>query len=183
MELTETLRTAIRTIPDFPKPGISFKDVTPLFQDPQLVTRCMEAILDVFPAESFDAVGGIEARGLILGTLIAHLSGRSFFPFRKPGKLPWKTLREAYQLEYGQNALEMHADAFKPGQRILIVDDLLATGGTAGAAARLVRRAGGELIGLAFLVELIYLPGRAKLRAEGLPDERVYSLIRFDLGE
>ena len=183
MGLTETLRTAIRTIPDFPKPGISFKDVTPLFQDPQLVRRCMQAILDVFPPAGFDAVGGIEARGLILGTLIAHESGRPFFPFRKPGKLPWKTLREAYQLEYGQNALEMHADAFSTGDRILIVDDLLATGGTASAATRLVHRAGGALAGLAFLVELVYLPGRERLLAEGLADERIYSLIRFDVGE
>jgi len=183
MGLTETLRTAIRTIPDFPKPGISFKDVTPLFQDPRLVRQCVEAILGVFPRESFDVVGGIEARGLILGTLIAHASDRPFFPFRKPGKLPWKTLREPYQLEYGQNALEMHADAFSRGQRVLIVDDLLATGGTAGAAARLVRRGGGELTGIAFLVELTYLPGRAKLAAEGLSEDRVLSLIRFGLGE
>ena len=183
MELTETLRGAIRTIPDFPKPGIAFKDVTPLFQDPLLVRRCVQAILDAFPSEGFDAVGGIEARGLILGTLIAHESGRPFFPFRKPGKLPWKTLREPYQLEYGQNALEMHADAFADGHRILIVDDLLATGGTAAAAARLVHRAGGQLAGLAFLVELAYRTGRTKLRAEGLNDGQIMSLIAFELGE
>ncbi|MBP7669004.1 MAG: adenine phosphoribosyltransferase [Candidatus Eisenbacteria bacterium] len=183
MELTETLRTAIRTIPDFPKPGISFKDVTPLFQDPLLVRRCVNEILSVFPPDSFDTVGGIEARGLILGTLIAHTSDRPFFPFRKPGKLPWKTLREPYQLEYGKNALEMHADAFPAGGRVLIVDDLLATGGTAGAASRLVLRGGGQITGLAFLVELSYLPGRSKLNVEGLPDEKIFSLIRFGLGE
>ncbi|MFH1145285.1 MAG: adenine phosphoribosyltransferase [Candidatus Eisenbacteria bacterium] len=183
MELTGPIKAAIRTIPDFPKPGISFKDVTPLFQDPLLVGRCMRAILDAFPEDTFDVVGGIEARGLILGTLIAHESNRPFFPFRKPGKLPWKTLRESYQLEYGQNALEMHADAFQPGQRVLIVDDLLATGGTAGAAIRLVRRAQGNLVGLAFLVELTYLPGRDRLKQESLSDERIFSLIRFGLGE
>jgi adenine phosphoribosyltransferase len=183
MELTHALRTAIRTIPDFPKPGIAFKDVTTVFQDPALVRRCVAQILAEFPLAGFDAVGGIEARGLILGTLIAHESGRPFFPFRKPGKLPWKTLRESYQLEYGENVLEMHTDAVRADQRVLIVDDLLATGGTAAAAARLVRRAGAQVAGIAFLVELNYLEGRARLLAEGLAAPQVRSLIAFAAGE
>jgi adenine phosphoribosyltransferase len=125
-------------------------------------------------------VGGIEARGLILGALIAHESGRPFFPFRKPGKLPWRALRESYSLEYGQGTLEMHEDAFPPGSGVLIVDDLLATGGTAAAAVRLVKRGGGEVVGVAFLVELGFLPGRQALLAEGLTADRIGRLVEFD---
>ncbi len=183
MELSSTLRECIRTIPDFPKPGISFKDVTPVFQDPTLMRQCVDALRERFPAEGFDAVGGIEARGLIVGALMAHESGRPFFPFRKPGKLPWRALRESYQLEYGQNSLEMHIDAFHPGQRILVVDDLLATGGTASAAVRLIRRAQGQVIGIAFLVELNFLGGRRRLLAEGVEEESIVSLIAFGPGE
>ncbi|MCK4414038.1 MAG: adenine phosphoribosyltransferase [Candidatus Eisenbacteria sp.] len=181
--MTKALKAVIRTIPDFPKPGIAFKDVTTVFQDPALARRCVDQILAEFPVSSFDVVGGIEARGLILGTLIAHDSERPFFPFRKPGKLPWKTLRESYRLEYGENALEMHVDAVGEGQRVLIVDDLLATGGTAAAATRLVRRAGAEMTGIAFLVELGYLDGRAPLLAEGLTAQQIRSLIIFGEGE
>jgi adenine phosphoribosyltransferase len=183
MELTEILRERIRTIPDFPKPGIAFKDVTPVFQDPELMRRVIEALCASNQADGFDAVGGIEARGLILGAPVAHAYGKPFFPFRKPGKLPWKSLRESFKKEYGQDELEIHVDAIAPGARVLIVDDLLATGGTAAAAARLVRAAGGEIAGIAFLVELTFLAGRAVLHEAGVRDERIVSLVSFGMGE
>ena len=183
MELAESLRRSIRTIPDFPKPGIAFKDITPVLQDPPLLRRTVAALAALFGPDGFDAVGGIEARGLILRTLVAYETGRPFFPFRKPGKLPGRTLSESYALEYGHGTLEMHADAFPPGARVLIVDDLLATGGTAAAALRLARRAGGEVIGVAFLVELDFLPGRAALLAAGIASDRARSLVHFGAGE
>lgn len=179
MELTETLRKQIRTIPDFPKPGIAFKDITPILQDPGLLRSCVEALIDRCGTDTFDVVGGIESRGLIFGVLVAQACQRPFFPFRKPGKLPWRCLREGYALEYGESAIEMHEDAFARGTRVLIVDDLLATGGTAAAAARLVQRAGGEVAGAGFVVELGFLPGRAVLMAAGVPGERIQSLISF----
>jgi adenine phosphoribosyltransferase len=183
MELTTLLRERIRTIPDFPKPGIAFKDVTPVFQDPELMRLVVDALCASHQPNGFDVVGGIEARGLILGAPIAHSYGKPFFPFRKPGKLPWKALRESFKKEYGQDELEIHADAFKPGARVLIVDDLLATGGTAAAAVRLVRAAGGEIAGIAFLVELPFLNGRAVLHREGLADDRIECLVAFGMGE
>ena len=179
MELAEALRHRIRTIPDFPKPGIAFKDITPILQDPPLLRRCVVALGELFGPEAFDAVGGIESRGLIFGALIAQESGRPFFPFRKPGKLPWRCLRESYALEYGENTLEMHEDAFTPGSRVLIVDDLLATGGTAAAAARLVRRGKGEIAGVAFVVELAFLSGRGPLLGAGIAENRIRSLVSF----
>lgn len=183
MDLQTALRARIRTIPDYPKPGIFFKDITPLLQDPPLLTRCIGAITGAYPAGGFDAVGGIEARGLIFGALVAHTAGKPFFPFRKVGKLPYRSLRESYDLEYGQAEIEIHVDAIAPGQRVLIIDDLLATGGTAAAAARLVRRAGAEIAGVAFVVELAFLPGRDALHAAGVADERIVSLVGFALGE
>jgi len=183
MELTAILKQRIRTIPDFPKPGIAFKDVTPVFQDPALMHRVIAALCAAQHPESFDFVGGIEARGLILGAPIAHTYGKPFFPFRKPGKLPWKALRESFDKEYGRDAIEIHADAVPPGARVLIVDDLLATGGTAAAAARLVQRAGGVVAGMGFLVELTFLPGRRILQGEGVADERIASLVAFAAGE
>lgn len=183
MELTDVLRERIRTIPDFPKPGIAFKDVTPVFQDPALMRRVVDALCAAQRPGGFDVVGGIEARGLILGAPIAHAYGRPFFPFRKPGKLPWKALRESFQKEYGQDAIEIHTDAVQAGTRVLIVDDLLATGGTAAAAVRLVRRAGGEVAGLTFLVELSFLTGRSVLHQENLTDEQIAALIAFGEGE
>lgn len=183
MELQAALRARIRTVPDYPKPGIRFKDITPLLQDPPLLTRCIGAIMGSHPPGGFDTVGGIEARGLIFGALVAHAAGKPFFPFRKPGKLPYRSLREAYSLEYGQAEIEIHVDALTPGQRVLIVDDLLATGGTAAAAARLVRRAGGEIAGAAFVVELAFLDGRRALHAAGVADERIVSLLGVAAGE
>jgi adenine phosphoribosyltransferase len=183
MELSSALRTRIRSVPDYPKPGILFKDITPLLQDPPLLSRCVGALIAAFPAGSFDIIGGIEARGFIFGSLVAHTAGKPFFPFRKAGKLPYRSIREAYSLEYGQAEIEIHVDAIAPDQRVLIVDDLLATGGTAAAAARLVRRAGGEIAGVAFLVELSFLEGRRALREAGVANERIVSLVGFEVGE
>jgi len=183
MDLPGALQTRIRSVPDYPKPGILFKDITPLLQDPPLLSRCVGALIGAFPAGTFDVIGGIEARGFIFGALVAHTAGKPFFPFRKLGKLPYQSLREAYNLEYGQAEIEIHVDAIAPGQRVLIVDDLLATGGTAAAAARLVRRAGGEIAGVAFVVELTFLDGRRLLHEAGVPADRVVSLVGFRVGE
>ncbi len=183
MDLRDSLRESIRTVPDFPKPGILFKDITPVLQDPPLLARCVGEITRAFAGDGFDVVGGIEARGFILGALVAHTAGKPFFPLRKPGKLPWNCLRESYTLEYGEAELEIHTDAFPAGQRVLIVDDLLATGGTAAAAARLVSRGKGVLAGVGLLVELTFLGGRAKLRAAGVDDQQIRSLIGFGEGE
>ncbi len=183
MDLQTALRTRLRTIPDYPKPGILFKDITPLLQDPALLARCIGAITGAYPVGGFDAVGGIEARGFIFGSLVAHTAGKPFFPFRKAGKLPYRSLRESYSLEYGQAEIEIHADAIAPGQRVLVIDDLMATGGTAAAAARLVRRAGGEVAGVAFIVELGFLDGRRALHEAGVADERIVSLVTYAAGE
>jgi adenine phosphoribosyltransferase len=183
MDLQGALHTRIRSVPDYPKPGILFKDITPLLQDPPLLSRCVGALIEALPVGAFDIIGGIEARGFIFGSLVAHTAGKPFFPFRKVGKLPYRAIREAYALEYGQAEIEIHVDAIAPGQRVLIVDDLLATGGTAAAAVRLVRRAGGEVAGVAFVVELTFLPGRRVLREAGVQDERIVSLVGFGDGE
>ncbi len=183
MDLQSALHTRIRSVPDYPKPGILFKDITPLLQDPPLLSRCVGALIGAFPAGAFDIIGGIEARGFIFGALVAHTAGKPFFPFRKLGKLPYQSIREAYELEYGQAEIEIHVDAIAPGQRVLIVDDLLATGGTAAAAARLVRRAGGEIAGAAFVVELTFLAGRRALHEAGVAPERIVSLAGYGVGE
>lgn len=183
MTLEQELRERIRTIPDFPKPGIAFKDLTPVFQTPALIERCLDEILAAYAPAGIASVGGIEARGFVLGALVAQRAHKPFFPFRKAGKLPWKTLRESYSLEYGQAVIEIHEDAFPRGAQILIVDDLLATGGTGAAAARLVQRGGGELAGMVFLVELSYLGGRQKLIADGVDVEKIVSLVKFQVGE
>lgn len=179
MSCDQELRSRIRAVPDFPKTGIVFRDLTPVFADVPLLNLCLSEIGQAFDPQSYDAVGGIEARGFVLGALVAHTAGKPFFPFRKAGKLPWKTMRESYSLEYGDDAIEMHVDAFAKGQRILIVDDLLATGGTAAAAARLVDRAGGVLGGIVFLVELAFLNGRQKLISGGIPDKKIVSLVQY----
>jgi adenine phosphoribosyltransferase len=183
MDLKTALRERIRTVPDFPKAGVLFKDITPVLQDPPLLTRCVGEITSNFAEEGFDAVGGIDARGFILGALVAHTAGKPFFPLRKAGKLPFERISESYSLEYGEDQLEMHADAFGPNERVLIVDDLLATGGTAAAAARLVQRAGGILAGMAFLVELTFLDGRKRVCEAGIEDRRILGLVRYAAGE
>ena len=153
----------IRNIPDFPVDGIQFKDITTLLKRPVPFAASVEALLDIYNEQEIDLVAGIEARGFIWGAVVAYELGVGFVPIRKPDKLPAETLRAEYTLEYGTNALEMHADAIEPGQKVLIIDDLLATGGTAKATCELVEQAGGEVIGLAFLIELTFLDGRDKL--------------------
>lgn len=157
------LKEKIRHVPDFPKPGINFCDITTLLRDPAGLADAVQGLTGPFSTERIDLVAGIESRGFILGAAIADRLRTGFVPVRKPGKLPAATLRQSYELEYGSDALEIHEDAIETGQRVLIVDDLLATGGTAGAARDLVRRAGGNVVGIAFLVELTFLEGRKRL--------------------
>ncbi len=153
----------IRDVPDFPKKGILFKDITPLLQSPAGLKQTIQGMADAIDPKSFDLVCGIESRGFIFGTALAHHLGKGFIPIRKPGKLPWKTATESYQLEYGTDKIEIHVDAAKPGQGVLMVDDLLATGGTMEAALKLVRRIGGKPVACSFVIELGFLAGRARL--------------------
>jgi adenine phosphoribosyltransferase len=164
----DDLKARIRNVPDFPKPGILFYDITTLLQDPAGFKAAVDALAAPFASAPIDAVVAVESRGFIFGAALADRLGKGFVPVRKVGKLPWKTERVTYDLEYGSDSLEMHADAVEPGQRVLIVDDLLATGGTAKAAADLVRRLGGTVHAMAFLVELTFLNGRQKLAGENV---------------
>ncbi|MBI2168227.1 MAG: adenine phosphoribosyltransferase [Actinobacteria bacterium] len=157
------LRDYIRDIPDFPQPGIAFKDITPLLADARAFATAVDAMAEHFIGHRVDKVLGIEARGLILAAPVAYRFGAGFVPVRKAGKLPWEIEREEYELEYGTDLLEIHRDAIHPGEAVLIVDDVVATGGTAAASARLVERLGGDVVGLAFVIELGFLSGRAKL--------------------
>jgi adenine phosphoribosyltransferase len=158
------LSRLIRDVPDFPIEGILFKDITPLLQEPAALRQAVDAIADHFRERGVDSVVAIESRGFIFGAPLAYCMNVGFVPVRKPGKLPYKTISVEYSLEYGTNTLEIHQDAIKPGEKVLIVDDLLATGGSAKAAIELVERLGGEVVGLAFLVELEFLHGRSKLK-------------------
>jgi adenine phosphoribosyltransferase len=162
----DTLKSRIRNVPDFPKPGILFYDITTLLRDPEGFKAALDAMTSPYRDQGISLVVGIESRGFILGAAVADRLGVGFCPIRKPGKLPAATIKEAFQLEYGTDAIEIHADAIEPGQRVLIVDDVLATGGTASAAAKLVKRLGGQLHGLAFLIELVGLNGRRLLAGE-----------------
>jgi adenine phosphoribosyltransferase len=153
----------IRDVPDFPKQGIIFKDITTLLQDGEAFRQAMNQIMKKYLDAKIDKVVGIEARGFILGGVLAYKLGCGFVPARKPGKLPARTIREEYTLEYGSNALEIHQDSIRKGDRVLIVDDLLATGGTALATAKLVEKLGGEVVAIQFLIELGFLHGREKL--------------------
>jgi adenine phosphoribosyltransferase len=168
------LKQHIRHVPDFPKTGILFYDITTLLRDREGYRMTVDMLAMPYANESIDVVVGIESRGFILGAAVAHQIGAGFVPIRKPGKLPARALKETYDLEYGKDALEIHEDAIERGQRILIVDDVLATGGTASAAAKMVKTLGGELHGLAFLIELIALNGKAKL-----PGEKVFSVLQY----
>ena len=168
------LKQHIRNVPDFPKPGILFYDITTLLRDPVGLKTTIDRLSSPYAGNGIDVVVGIESRGFILGAAVAERLGAGFIPMRKPGKLPAKALKEIYDLEYGKDALEMHADAVDKGQRVLIVDDVLATGGTAAAAAGLVKKAGGQLHGLAFLIELLVLNGKTKLTGEN-----VYSVLQY----
>ncbi len=157
------LERLIRSVPDFPKPGVLFRDITPLLLDPEAFSSVNGLFYDRYVERDFDTIASIESRGFIFGSVLAFRLGKGFIPLRKPGKLPWKTLEESYTLEYGEASLEMHVDAVKEGDRVLIVDDLLATGGTAAAAAKLVERGGGLVTEISFLVELGQLRGRERL--------------------
>ena len=170
----EALRSSIRDVPDFPKVGIVFKDITTLLREPVLLRRSLDLMTVMCGDLPVDKVVAIESRGFILGGALADRLGAGFVPVRKPGKLPWKTIREAYALEYGEAVLELHDDAFQPGERVLVVDDVLATGGTAEAAGRLVERQQAQLIGYAFVVDLSFLGGSARLGAAN-----VHALLRF----
>ncbi len=157
------LEAAIRNVPDFPQPGIQFKDITPLLADGRLFAGCIDQIVgDVRPGE-VDVVAGIDARGFLFASAVALRLGAGVVPVRKKGKLPFRTLEETYELEYGTNTLAIHVDAIRPGQRVLLVDDVLATGGTAAATVGLIERLGGKLVEVVFVIELGFLAGRAKL--------------------
>lgn len=164
----DTIKRLIRTIPDYPKPGIMFRDVTTLFGDAQGFKAAIAQLAEPYRTEPIDAVAGIEARGFILGGAVADRLGCGFIPIRKKGKLPYKTIGQDYELEYGIDTIEIHEDAIRKGERILIIDDLIATGGTAMAAAKLIRQTGGEVVAAAFVIDLPEIGGREKLEADGV---------------
>lgn len=169
------LRNAIREIPDFPKEGISFKDITPLFQDQETFKYMIDQLVNQLKDLKIDVIVGPEARGFLVGTPVAYALGVGFVPVRKPGKLPAETVRYEYELEYGSDALEIHKDAIQPGQRVAILDDLLATGGTVFAAAKLIESLGGEVVSLNFLIELAFLNGR-----DTLENYHIESLVKYE---
>jgi adenine phosphoribosyltransferase len=173
----KSLEALIRTIPDYPKPGIMFRDITTLLADAHGFRKAIKAMAAPFEDAEVSAVAGIEARGFILGGAIADKLGCGFIPIRKKGKLPWKTIGQEYSLEYGVDVIEMHEDAVAKGQRILIVDDLIATGGTAEAAVKLIKRSGGEVVGATFIIDLPELGGVKRLDALGVES---HTLIAFE---
>jgi adenine phosphoribosyltransferase len=176
--MTKTItavRDAIRDVVDFPKPGIVFKDITPVLQDPALFGAVIDALIERYGSTGIHSVMAVESRGFFFAAPLAHAIGAGLVPLRKPGKLPYETYSESYQLEYGSASLEMHTDAVARNERVLILDDLLATGGTAAASLRLAQRAGADVAELAFVVELGFLGGRKKL-----PEVPVHSMIVFE---
>lgn len=175
-EKADWLKSTIRDIPDFPKPGIVFKDLTTLLKDPTAFSYVIDVFCEKYAPMKLDYIAGIEARGFILGPAIAHKLGIGFIPIRKPGKLPAQVQKETYDLEYGTDSLEIHMDATDPGQRVVIIDDLLATGGTAAAACRLMKTLKAEVVGLGFVVELGFLKGRSKLPTT----TDVFAIIEYD---
>jgi len=172
--MIDRLRQIIRDVPDFPKPGIVFKDITTLLAEPETFKRAIDLLAERYSDKGIDKVIGVESRGFIFGPAVAYLIGAGFVPVRKPGKLPAETISIEYELEYGTDTLEMHRDALKPGEKVIIIDDLIATGGTAAAVAEMVGNLGAELVEMAFLIELTFLEPRKKL--EGLP---VFTIIKF----
>jgi adenine phosphoribosyltransferase len=171
------LKDSIRSIPDYPKPGIVFRDITTLLSDPRAFRRAVDALVHPFAGGRIDQVAGIEARGFILGGAVAHQLSSGFVPIRKKGKLPHKTVSIAYALEYGTDEMEIHVDAIKPGDRVLLVDDLIATGGTACAAVNLLRQIGAEVVAACFVIDLPEIGGAQKLRDLDVP---VRTLMEFD---
>jgi adenine phosphoribosyltransferase len=172
----EALRLKLRDVPDFPRKGITFKDITPVLSDPSTFKATVDALASRWMNAGIHKVVGIESRGFIFASPLAYLIGAGCTLVRKSGKLPWSCIRESYSLEYGQNVVELHDDAIAPGERVLVVDDLLATGGTAEAAGRLVQRQGGVVAGYAFVIELAFLGGAQKLGGA----DNVHALMRFD---
>jgi len=177
MPTTRDVKSYIRTIPDFPHQGIQFRDVTSLFSDPRGFRVAIDQLLHPYAGVRIDKVAGLEARGFILGGAVAHQLSVGFVPVRKKGKLPGATLAQDYKLEYGTATMEIHDDAVQPGERVLIVDDLLATGGTAEAGVKLIEKLGGEVVSLAFIIDLADLGGRARLETLGLD---VHALCAFE---
>jgi adenine phosphoribosyltransferase len=174
MSTADLLKQKIRHVPDFPKPGILFYDITTLLRDADGFKQVVDVLVEPFEKSTIDVVVGIESRGFILGGAVADRLGAGFSPVRKPGKLPSRTVQERYALEYGTDALEIHHDGVEAGQQVLIVDDVIATGGTAKATAALVRKLGADIVGLAFLVELVALNGRTQLAGE-----KIYSVLQY----
>lgn len=170
----ESLEELIRNVPDFPIPGVQFKDITTLLQDGPAFRSVVDQIVERFRGERVDIVAGVESRGFIFSAPVAYELGAGLVPIRKPGKLPAETIEVAYSLEYGTNVLQMHSDAFPAGSRVLLVDDLLATGGTVAASIDLVKHLGGEIVGLAFVIELTFLDGRASLG-----EYPIFSLVQY----
>jgi len=170
------LSTHIRTIPDYPKPGILFRDITTLLADARAFRRAVDELVQPFAGRRISKVAGIEARGFILGGAVAHQLSAGFLPVRKRGKLPAETLRQTYVLEYGEDEVEIHVDAVTPSETVLLIDDLIATGGTAEAAIKLLRKAEADIVGAAFVIDLPDLGGAARIEAMGVP---VQSLVRF----
>ena len=170
----EDLKAFIREVPDFPKPGINFYDITTLLQNPLALRMTVDRFVWLFASKHIDKVVGIESRGFMFGPNVAYNLNAGFVPVRKPGKLPYRKIRQSYDLEYGSDAVEMHDDAILPGEHVLIVDDLVATGGTALAAAKMVESLGGIVAGFGFIIELTFLPGRQKLQGY-----EVESLIQY----
>ena len=173
--MNEDLRKYIRTVKDFPKPGIMFRDITTLLKEPEGLKATFNALVDFTEGLKIDKVVGIESRGFMMGAMIAEKIDAGFVPIRKPGKLPGETMREEYSLEYGTDAIEIHKDAVRAGESILVHDDLLATGGTARAAVNLIEKLGGKVIQVSFIIELSFLHGREKLK-----DYDVRSLVNYD---
>lgn len=176
---TVDLKAKIREIPDFPVPGVSFKDITTLLKDKDALKESIDRLSASFSGKDVDIVVGTEARGFVVGSPVAYLLNAGFVVVRKAGKLPAEVVKVEYDLEYGKDTLEIHKDAIEPGQKVLIVDDVLATGGTMSAAIELVRKLGGEVVGCGFIVELSFLGGRDKLRRIGLADDQIVSLVTY----
>ncbi|NQT84761.1 adenine phosphoribosyltransferase [bacterium] len=174
-ELSQELQRTIRDIPDFPKPGIIFKDITPVLKSPELFAKVIEGFCERYRDKGIAAIVAIEARGFIFGGALAERMGVSFIPVRKKGKLPYKTVSATYDLEYGTDTVEVHSDALDPGDRVVVLDDLVATGGTAEATARLCEELGAEIVELAFVIELAFLNPRVKLERYS-----VFSMVIFD---
>lgn len=170
----EALKQIVREIPDFPKPGILFYDITTLLRDAKGFAEVIDIFARHYRDQKLDAVVGVEARGFIFAAAVANRLGLGFIPVRKPGKLPYRTVSQSYQLEYGTDTLEMHADAVRRGDRILLIDDLMATGGTARAVAEMVRGQGGDVAGIGFVIELEFLSGR-----KSLPEYEIFSILKY----